>query len=92
MLDWFTTFQCGAVDAPGAGLQDCYKYQLQADETLWTDGGAARFERNTRVNIWLISGIGIKQTYALLPGETILLGAEYLAAGVALAATAMLAF
>ena len=90
-LEEFTAFKCGAVDQtpPTAGKQLCYKYQLKDDETFWSDG-YPRFERTMRVQTYLISGIGIKEDYALSIGETILTGASLLAVGAAIA-TSMIA-
>jgi len=101
MLEYFTMFHCDArvaadaslISTSGAntGTQLCYKYQLQDDETLWTDGNP-RFEKSMRVKTYLISSIGIKVDYAFMMGETILTGANMLALGTAAAATLLAMF
>ena len=51
---------------------------------MWSDG-YPRFERTMRVQTYLISGIGIKEEYALSIGEIVLTGASLLMAGTAIA-------
>ena len=62
---------------------------------FWADGeteqqqdGWARFEKTGVINYHLINPIGFKINYAKISGQTILTGSEFLAAGLALAATA----
>lgn len=94
-LDYFTRFICGATstdpDDADNELQECYKYQLADDETLWSDG-YPRFEKTMRVQTYLISSIGIKEEYALCQGEIVLTGASMLALGTAIAATVVSLF
>ena len=94
-LDYFTRFICGATstdpDDADNELQECYKYQLADDETLWSDG-YPRFEKTMRVQTYLISSIGIKEEYALCQGEIVLQGASMLALGTAIAATVVSLF
>lgn len=89
------------MDAPGTDLQYCWKYQFKDDSYFWALGeetpqvdGLPRFERTTRIDFYMISGLGFKEEYSLISGQTILLGSEILAAGLALAAcaTAMMTF
>ena len=78
-----TEFHCADVTA---GKMLCYKYQPLDDETTWADG-YPRFEKTMRVQTYLISGVGIKEDYALSIGESILTGASMLVvAGSAMAA------
>ena len=80
-----TEVACGIFDGTPKKMY-CYKYQLLDDETSWSDG-YPRFEKTMRVSTYLISGIGIKEDYALSIGESILTGASMLVvAGSAMAA------
>lgn len=90
-----TGFKCTAVQAAeavtGNVYQDCFKYQLKDDETVWSDG-YPRFEKGGRVKTYLIASVAGLSTYGLLQGEVILGGSEMLAAALAIVATAALSF
>ena len=87
-LLYFQRYKCGTLSS---NEQTCMAYQLKDDETVWTDGNP-RWEAGQRVRIYLISGVGFKEVYALMSSELILQGSETLLAGLALAAAAALAF
>lgn len=89
-----TGFKCLAVqaaDGDGNVYQDCFKYQLKDDETVWSDG-YPRFEKGGRVKTYLIASVAGLSTYGLLTGEVILGGSEMLTAALAIVATATLSF
>ena len=89
----FSRFTCTAVgiDASEPAMQYCYKYQLRDFESEWTQGNV-RFERSQKINFYLLNTRGWEAQYALFQAQTILLGGQTLAVGLALAAIASLSF